>query len=80
MKNFRVAVTDNNTIVVRADSTRYGRDAIVYEGHTFLQCFDYIRRTSGKSHFQIKHLSTVAPFTDAEGRTMGRSMWIEFPA
>lgn len=80
MENIRVAVTSNNTIIVKADSKRFGKDAIMYEDHTFMNCFDYIRKATGKDHFQIKHLAFVKPFTDTDGRTMGRSMWIEFPS
>lgn len=80
MENIRIAVTSNNTIIVKADSERFGKDAIMYEDTKFMRCFDYIRRATGKNHFQIKHFAGVEPFTDTDGRTMGRSMWIEFPS
>lgn len=77
MKNIHIAVTDNNTILVKADTERFGKNAIMFEGRTFMECFDYIRRETGKNHFQIKHLSIVEPFTDTDGRTMAKNMWIE---
>ena len=80
MENIRIVVTDNNTITVRADSTRFGKDAVMYEDRSFMNCFNYIRKATGKNHFQIKHLAFVEAFTDAEGRTMGSRMWIEFPS
>lgn len=78
MKNVSIVVTSNNTITVVADTKRYGKQAIMYEDHKFMRCFDYIRRATGKNHFQIKHYSCSEPFTDTDGRTMSRFMWIEF--
>lgn len=78
MKNVSVVVTNNNTIVVVADTKRYGKQAILYEDHKFMRCFDYIRRASGQNHFQIKSYSTSEQFTDTDGRTMARFMWIVF--
>ena len=80
MENIRIVVTDNNTITVRADTKRFGKDAIMYEDHKFMNCFDYIRRATKQDHFKVKHLAFVEPFTDTDGLTMGRSMWIELPA
>ena len=53
MKHIRIVVTDSNTIVVKADTKRFGRDAIMYEGSTFMQCCDYIRRATGQEHFTL---------------------------
>ena len=78
MKNIRIVVTDSKTIVVKADTKRYGRDAIMYEGSTFMQCCDYIRRTLRTNHFQLKGYSCERMFTDAEGRTMPWIMSVEF--
>lgn len=80
MENIRISVTDNHTIVVKADTKRFGKDAIMYEGINFMECFDYVRRATGKNNFQIKHFSFAEPFTDHTGRTMAKSMWIEFPS
>ena len=77
MKNFRL-IASNGSIVVKADSKRYGKDAIVYQDISFMRCFDYIRRVTGENHFKIRHFSFVEPYTDFEGRTMGNMMWIEF--
>ena len=70
MKNVRIIVTDNRTIVVKADTKRYGKDAIMYEGHTFMSCCDYIRRKTGKNHFELKSYCVAKMFTDTDGRTM----------
>ena len=79
MKNFHITARDRS-IIVRADSDRYGKNAIVYQDISFMNCFNYIQRVTGKKHFQIKFLSASAPYTDVDGRTMGSHMWIEFPA
>ena len=70
MKNFQIVVTDNRTIVVLADSQRFGKNAIMYEGHTFMRACNYIRRVTGKNHFQMKASPVMKTFTDTEGRTM----------
>lgn len=70
MKNFQIVVTDNRTIVVLADSKRFGENAIMFEGKTFMECCDYIRRVTGNNHFKLTSYSRMKTFTDAEGRTM----------
>ena len=77
MENIRVRVTDNDTIVVVADTERFGKDAIMFEERTFMRCFDYIRRKTGKNHFKISGIpGFVGLFRDAEGRMMARELWI----
>lgn len=78
MKNFQIVVTDNRTIVVTADSTRYGKNAIMYEGHTFMSCCDYICRITRKNNFRLKSYSCMKTFTDTEGRTMPWVMEVVF--
>ena len=72
MKNIEIVVSDNNTICVFADTKRYGRHAIMYEGRTFMQCCDYIRRATKKNHFRLvpSFGPNMTMFTDTEGRTM----------
>ncbi len=77
MKNISVVVTPNNSITVVADSGRFGKQAIMYEDTSFMRCFDYIRKMTGKNHFRIKQYSCSDLFTDTEGRTMGKFMWVE---
>lgn len=78
MENIQIVVTDNRTIVVKADSKRFGKGAIMYEGHTFMSCCDYVRRVCKKNHFQLKSYSCVKTFTDTDGRTMPWIMSVEF--
>lgn len=70
MKNIRIMVTDNKTILVKADTERYGKDAIMFEGNTFMQCCDYIRKATKNNHFKLSSYACVKMFTDTEGRTM----------
>lgn len=70
MKNIRIVATDNRTIVVKADTERYGKNAIMFEGNTFMQCCDYIRRVTKNNHFKLQSFSCVKTFTDTDGRTM----------
>ena len=77
MENIRVRVTDNDTIVVIADTKRFGEDAILFEERTFMRCFDYIRRATGKNHFKISGIPYHSGFfKDTEGRMMARELWI----
>ena len=74
MTNIQIAVTDNNTITVIADTKRFGKHAVMYEGSTFMQCCDYIRRATRNNHFKLQALShpalPIRTFTDPEGRTL----------
>ena len=78
MENIRIIATENRTIVVKADSKRYGKQAIMFEGHTFMMACDYIRRTCRTNHFKLDSFSCVPLFTDTEGRTMPRIMNVRF--
>lgn len=77
MKNIRIVVTDNHTIVVKADTRRFGRDAIMYEGSTFMQCCDYIRRKTGREHFTLRSYPMVELYTDPDGRVLPWIMDVE---
>lgn len=80
MQNVVVEVLDNNTIVVKADTERFGKNAIMFQGWTFMMCFDYIRRATRKNHFKIDGMPFVhGVYTDSEGRTMCRKLFIRFP-
>ena len=41
-KNFRIYKTENNTYIVKADSKRFGKQAIVFESFKLRECFDWI--------------------------------------
>ena len=77
MKHIRIVVTDSNTIVVKADTKRFGRDAIMYEGSTFMQCCDYIRRTTGREHFTLSSSPLAELYTDPDGRVLPWLMDVE---
>lgn len=51
-KNFRIYVTETGTFVVKADSKRFGKQAIVFEGFDVKSCWKWItvnyRNKSGK--------------------------------
>ena len=70
MQNVQIVVTDNFTIVVIADTKRFGKQQIMFEGRTLMEACDYIRRTTGKNHFQLKGLDAMRKFKDPDGRLM----------
>lgn len=70
MKNIEIVVTDNKTIVVFADTKRFGKHQIMFEGYTFLQCCDYIRKVTGKNDFRLNSWPFCKTYTDTEGTTL----------
>lgn len=76
MENIRIRVTENNTIVVVADTKRFGKDAIMYECRSFMHCCEYIRCATRKDHFSLSGMPMVGFFTDVDGKTMPREMWV----
>lgn len=79
MKNIRIEATKNKTIIVRADSDRFGKDAILYEDNKFIQCCDYIRRATGNNHFKLDGVPEIhGVFTDAEGKTLPKKLFVRF--
>ena len=69
MKNFRIEALRNNYMVVKADSERFGKQEIMFEGNTFNQCFEYIKRVTGKVKLNLQSYLLYEPITDREGRT-----------
>ena len=59
MKNVTVNATETGTIVVRADTERFGKNEILFEGSTFMQAFDYIRQKSGNNHFKLQGMPVL---------------------
>lgn len=42
MTNFNISKTDNNTYVVRGDSERFGKNAILFESYKKSDCDKYV--------------------------------------
>ena len=74
MKNFRIIASRESYMYVRADSERFGKQEIVFEGNTFNQCFDFIKRETGKDKLNLKSYLIYEPVTDREGRTFPWNM------
>jgi len=72
MKNITIVVSNpdraNSSILVKADSDRFGRDAIMFEGISFEECFSYVRRVTGRDHFQLQSYMMVQTYTDYKGK------------
>ena len=69
MKNIEIEVMRENYIVVRADTARYGTNAVMFEGNTFDQCFDYIKRETGRGNVLFQSRLAYGAYTDRTGRT-----------
>lgn len=79
LENIKIEVTDNNTIVVIADTIRYGKNAIMYEDNKFVRCCDYIRQVTGNNHFKLDGMPSIhGIFTDTDGKTLPRKLFVRF--
>lgn len=62
-KNFRIYATDNNTFIVKADSERFGKQAIVYESYNVKDCWKWItenyRNKAGEVITNVRWTTTL---------------------
>ena len=68
MKNIRIVVKGDNYIVVIADTNRFGKNEVMFEGNTFNQCFDYIKRELDRERLNFTAYFIDGAYTDREGR------------
>ena len=68
MTNIEIEVMRENYIVVRADSPRFGRGEILFEGNTFDQCFDYVKRETGREKLSLSSRLAYGVYIDWQGR------------
>lgn len=69
MKNIRIEYVRENYIVVKADTERFGKNEVMFEGNTFNQCFEYCKRELGKDKLCLSSSILFEAYTDREGRT-----------
>ena len=69
MDNIQIEVRSENYIVVLADTERFGKGEVMFEGNTFDQCFDYIKKETGKDEVSLRSYMIEALYTDRLGRT-----------
>ena len=69
MKNITIEYIKGNYIVVKADTERFGKNEVMFEGNTFDQCFDYCKRELGKDKLNLSTSFLYECYTDREGRT-----------
>ena len=64
LRNIVIQAVDNGgtsySIVVRADSDRFGKNAIMYQDITFMACCKYIARATGRNDFKLKARAITA--------------------
>ena len=53
MSNIRIIAHDSMHIEVIADSKRFGKDTIMFQSGSFRECFDYIKRETGKEKLRL---------------------------
>lgn len=74
MTNFRIEALRDNYMIVKADSERFGKQEVMFEGNTFNQCFDFIKRETGKYRLNLRSYLIYEAVTDREGRTFPWNM------
>lgn len=76
MENIRIEVKADNYIVVIADTKRFGNNEVMFEGNTFDQCFDYIKRELGIDKVYLTAYLIYESYTDRVERTFPWKMWV----
>lgn len=76
MKNITITVERDNYIVVTADTERFGKNEVMFEGNTFNQCFDYIKRELGVDRLYFSSYMCLGAYTDRDGRCFPCEMWV----
>lgn len=74
MENIRIQVLRDDYMVVTADTERFGKGEVMFEGNTFEQCFGYIKREMGVAHILFNALMNNVTYTDREGRCFPSDM------
>lgn len=69
MRNIKIEVMDENYIVVRADTERFGPGEVMAECNTFDQAFDYIKRETGAEKVNLSACLADGLYTDRAGRS-----------
>ena len=74
MTNIRIIVSyphkRNSSIVVKANTKKYGENAIMFEGISFMECLNYIARVTGRDNFKVTALPYTPLYTDYKGQTL----------
>lgn len=76
MRNIEIEVLRENYIVVRADTERFGENEVMYEGNTFEQCFDYIKRETGQDNLRLSTRLCYGIYTDWMGESFSPYMQV----
>ena len=74
MTNIEIEVMRADYIIVRADTPRFGRGEIMFEGNTFDGCFDYVKRETGRDKLSLSGCIADGIFTDRVGRSFPTHM------
>lgn len=82
LEHLRIHVLAENYIVVIADTERFGKDGIMFEGNTFDECFAYIRKECGEeasNSLSLHAWGMTNVYQDRNGRTFPIRMEVETP-
>ena len=62
LENIMIQAIDNCNLIVKADTIRFGKNAIVYQNISLKQCCEYIAKATGKHSFKLRDRAiTVSP-------------------
>lgn len=76
LRNIVIMVKRNNYIVVIANTERFGRE-VMFEGNTFNQCFDYIKKELGTNKLRLTSSLIYEVYTDRDERSFPWLMHVE---
>lgn len=68
MKNIRIIAHDSMHIEVIADSKRFGENEIMFQSGSFRECFDYIKRETGKDNLRLRGSCLASLLRDWTGK------------
>lgn len=68
MKNIRIEWQRPDYIVVKADTIRFGKNEVMFEGNTFEDCFEYIKRETHQEHLSLMSGFLYEVVKDRTGR------------
>ena len=66
LRRIRVKKLDYDCFQVIADSSTYGKNAIMFEGESFDECLDYIQRKTGSDEFTV--IGNIARSNERTGK------------
>ena len=76
LENINIIAIRSDYMIVKADSQRFGEQEVMFEGNTFDQCFDYVKREIGAKRLNLQSYLLYELITDRNGRSFPCEMHV----